>query len=218
MMSIIERKDRHKKDLRKRILAAAKVLFLQEGYEGTSIRKIASAIEYSPTTIYLYYREKNAILLALQKEGFKLLRSKFLLLNKVDNPLERLKVIGRSYLQFALENPDFYELMFVMKEPLKSLEKGLREEWDDGKKVVESLVFVLEDCQQKGYFTGQDPYHFSIMVWSQVHGLAVLCLHGHLSYIAKEEMAGMPVSSALVDAVFERFVQYTCMEGNEICQ
>jgi len=214
-MGIIERKDKHKSNLRKQILAAAKALFLQEGYEGTSIRKIASAIEYSPTTIYLYYREKNDILLALQKEGFQLLRSRFAILSKVDNPLERLKAIGRSYLQFALENPEFYELMFVMKEPLKSLEKGLQKEWDDGKKIVESLLFVLEGCQQKGYFTGQDPYHFSIMVWSQVHGLAVLYLHGHLSYIVKKDTANIPESNALVDAVFERFVHYTSMENRE---
>ena len=54
-MGIKERKLKHKEDLKQSILDAAKKLFIKEGYEATSIRKIAAEIEFSPTTIYLYY-------------------------------------------------------------------------------------------------------------------------------------------------------------------
>jgi len=205
-MGIKERKEKHKEDLKQRILDAAKVLFLQEGYEATSIRKIASAIEFSPTTIYLYYKDKNDILFALQKEGFKLLRAKFSILVNVDDPFERLKALGRGYLQFAMENPEFYELMFVMKEPLEYLEQKIDEEWEDGKRTFEALVLTVEECQRMGCFVDEDPRTFSIMTWSQVHGLAVLHLHGHLCHIVKKEIAGNLDERAILDAAFNNFL------------
>ena len=78
------------------VLEAAKKLFVQEGYEATSIRKIAKEIGFSPTTIYLYYRDKNDIAYALHQEGFLLLRDRFMALMSVDNPFERLKAIGHT--------------------------------------------------------------------------------------------------------------------------
>lgn len=217
-MGIKERKERHKEDLRQRILDAAKVLFLKEGYEATSIRKIAAAIEFSPTTIYLYYKEKNDILFALQKEGFKLLRSQFAVLEKVDNPFERLKALGRGYLQFAFENPEFYELMFVMKEPLQGLEKGSEEEWEDGRRTYEALEVTVAECQQAGYFTGQNPHTFSIMIWSQVHGIVVLCLQGHLCHVWKKKLTKAEEETfdeiALAGASLESFIRLLeCMKS-----
>ncbi|MEJ0102030.1 MAG: helix-turn-helix domain-containing protein [Bacteroidota bacterium] len=117
-MGIKERKIKHKVDLKQSILAAAKKLFLEDGYEATSIRKIAAEIEFSPTTIYLYYKDKNEIAHALHEEGFKILSERFTVLAQVEHPFERLKAMGRIYMQFALENIDFYEIMFIMKEPL----------------------------------------------------------------------------------------------------
>lgn len=72
-MGIKERKEKHRKDLTMKILDAAKALFLRDGYNATSIRKIAEQIEFSPTTIYLYYKVKADIMFKLNQEGFKLL-------------------------------------------------------------------------------------------------------------------------------------------------
>src|SRR5690606_4539298 len=132
-MGIRERKDRHKEDLKLRILDAAKMLFMKFGYEATSIRKIAAEIEFSPTTIYLYYKDKNDILYALHQEGFKMLGNHFYALSNVEHPFERLKAMGRIYLKFALEHSDFYELMFIMKEPLQFLNSSCsHEDWTEG--------------------------------------------------------------------------------------
>ena len=118
IMGIKERKEKHKEELKLKILDSAKSLFLKQGYEATSLRKIAEQVEISPTTIYLYYKDKSDIIYALHQEGFKLLGAQFLVLQQVEDPFERLKAMGRIYMSFALENPDFYELMFIMKEPL----------------------------------------------------------------------------------------------------
>ena len=70
-MGVTERKERHKEDLKKDILTAAKELFTEKGFEATSIRAIAEKIEYSPATIYLYYKDKNEIVHALHQDGFQ---------------------------------------------------------------------------------------------------------------------------------------------------
>ncbi|GAA4792282.1 TetR/AcrR family transcriptional regulator [Olivibacter ginsenosidimutans] len=211
-MGIKERKERHREDLRLRILDAAKVLFLKDGYEATSIRKIAAAIEFSPTTIYLYYKDKTDIVYALQKEGFKLLRTKFSALANVDNPFERLKGMGRTYLRFATENNEFYELMFVMKEPLTYLENtcgGEGEEgWDDGIEAFNALVNTIAGCQEEGYFTGQDTKVFSLLVWSTLHGLCTLSLHGHLDHVVEKNLLEMPDEGHFLTVVFDSFVKF----------
>lgn len=208
-MGIKERKNRHKEDLRQRILDAAKKLFLEEGYEATSIRKIAAEIEFSPTTIYLYYDDKAAIAYALQQEGFRLMRERFEALAMVDDPFERLKAMGRIYLQFSVENPDFYELMFVMKEPMAFIDNygdGVEEsEWEEGMAVFDMLVHTVEACQPMGYFVDQDVRVFSFMIWSTVHGLCTLSLHGHLKHACMHRMIGKEPNQ-VVDAALENFI------------
>ena len=67
-MGVKERRAREKEQLRRRILSAARELFVTEGYESVSMRKIADMIEYSPTTIYLYYEDKADLLDSVCKE------------------------------------------------------------------------------------------------------------------------------------------------------
>ncbi|WP_028297823.1 TetR/AcrR family transcriptional regulator [Olivibacter sitiensis] len=208
-MGIKERKNRHKEDLRQRILDAAKKLFLKEGYGATSIRKIAAEIEFSPTTIYLYYDDKAAIAYALHQEGFRLMRVGFEALHNVDNPFERLKAMGRAYLKFSLENPDFYELMFVMKEPMDFIENftdGKEDgEWEEGMGVFDMLVQTVEECQRIGYFVDQETRVFSFLIWSTVHGICTLSLHGHLEHACMHKMIGKG-SSEIIDAALENFI------------
>ncbi len=70
-----ERRAREKENLRRAILDAARELFVAEGYDAVTMRKIADRIEYSPTTIYLHFKDKDEILLCLSEEGFTLLRA-----------------------------------------------------------------------------------------------------------------------------------------------
>ncbi|MFN4254387.1 MAG: PfkB family carbohydrate kinase, partial [Saprospiraceae bacterium] len=93
-MGVIQRKEREKEEMRRRILDAAIHLFRERGYQATSLRNIAEAIEYSPATIYLYFKDKNAILFALQAEAAVSLRDHLLPLADAIMPnhfeLERL--------------------------------------------------------------------------------------------------------------------------------
>lgn len=208
-MGIKERKERHKEDLKARILEAAKKLFVKEGYEATSIRKIAAEIEFSPTTIYLYYKDKTDIAYALHQEGFRLLREQLGALAHVADPFERLKAMGRIYMQFAVNHPDFYELMFIMKDPMQYLkEHHPEEEWPEGERVFDGLMQTVSACKSGGYFSGMDTAEVAMLSWSVVHGLSSLYITSHFKHIAdKCSSYALPDQEALLERAFNTYVQ-----------
>jgi len=191
-----------------RILEAAKKLFVQEGYEATSIRKIAKEIEFSPTTIYLYYKDKNDIMYALHKEGFTMLREKFQVLMSVEHPYERLKAIGKTYIEFGLHNPEFYEVMFIMKEPMAFIDSNCAEdEWPEGQRVFDFLEQTISDCQEMGYFKGMPAQVLALQAWLLVHGLVCAYISRHLIKLSTKLNPDIEVVD-LVNHVFQSYVYF----------
>jgi AcrR family transcriptional regulator len=170
-MTIATRKQREKEEMRELILDAARTLFLEKGYHQTSIRNIAEKIEYSPGTIYLYFKEKDEIFHALHEEGFRKLTSVMLPLQHVSDPFERLKALGRVYMEFAIQNKDFYDLMFIMQAPMNLEEEDC---WEEGDKALDFLKMVIRDCQAQGRFQGKDVEYLSFIIWSSMHGMCAL--------------------------------------------
>lgn len=203
-----DKKTKRKEDVKKTILDAAKKLFVEEGYQSASIRKIAAEIGVSPTTIYLYYKDKSDIAYALHQEGFLLLKTLFSSLISVEDPFERLKAIGRTYIRFALEYPDFYELMFMMKEPMDHLDSESEEEcWEEGKQVFEFLMYTIGECQQKGYFEGSDLSSTALQSWATVHGLCSLFISTHLQKVG-EECLSQEDTELLLETAFKTYVHF----------
>jgi len=186
-MTISTRKERQKEELRGKILDAAKALFIERGFEETSIRNIAERIEYSPTTIYLYFKDKDDIFYALHQEGFVLLNQYFKALQNVADPFERLKAISKAYINFALENPEFYDLMFISRSPMNALCKDDQddEKWEEGNKSFGALIGTVNECIREGYFPGMDPEILSFSCWSMVHGICSLEIRGRCSVISE---------------------------------
>src|SRR5947207_2361237 len=135
-MSITERKQREREEMRTLILDAARKIFLEKGYYEASLRNIAEEIDYSPGTIYLYFKDKDEIFHALHEEGFRRMLGKMQPLEHVTDPFERLKAMGLVYLEFAKNNKDFYDLMFIMQAPIKHEHE---KEWEMGNRTLEYL-------------------------------------------------------------------------------
>jgi AcrR family transcriptional regulator len=205
IMGVAERKERHREELKKDILLAAKELFTEKGFEATSIRNIAEKIEYSPATVYLYYKDKNEIAHALHEEGFKLLISYFQSLPPIADPFERLTAMGKEYIRFALENPAFYKLLFIMPEPLQHVESCVDESWDEGDRAFDVLYKTILDCQEHGYFKGLEPYGLSFMIWSTMHGLCSLRTSGHLAHVQESKKVGKDLDD-LMNYTFQTFI------------
>src|ERR1700748_2651283 len=104
-MGVKQRREREREDLRAEILDAARQLFVKEGYESVSIRKIANKVEYAPGTIYLYFKDKAEILARICEETFsKLIKKMDAIKNDSAAPLDKLRRVLRTYILFGLEN------------------------------------------------------------------------------------------------------------------
>jgi AcrR family transcriptional regulator len=174
-MGIAERKEREREEVKDLILSAAREIFLEEGYENTSIRKIATKIEYSPGVIYLHFRDKNELLLALHDKAFECkMEALFHSVQNIPDPMERLAATGRAYLQYGIENPKDYELMFILSCTMEALAVK-HEFWKDGAQAIGMLKHNIVECMEAGYFKKDiDPDAVSLMLWGQVHGLVTL--------------------------------------------
>jgi AcrR family transcriptional regulator len=177
-MGISERKERDKEEMRNLILQAAARLFIAKGFDKTSIRNIADTIEYSPATIYLYFKDKNELFYAISEEAFKSFFRSFQSVGKYSDPLKRLNELGRIYFQFALDNPEYYDLMFIMRAPMESHQNEAG--WELGVQSHNVLIEIVQDCIDFGYFKGQDPQSLSFMIWSFVHGVMSLKIRNRL--------------------------------------
>lgn len=207
-MGVAERKERHKEDLKKDILTAAKQLFTEKGFEATSIRAIAEKIEYSPATIYLYYKDKNEIVHALHQDGFNLLMEYFSTIDFSQPAFARLIALGRAYMQFAFEHPDVYTLIFSMKEPMQHV-TDCEEEWHEGNHAFSLLIKTVDGCKEEGYFKDLESVGLAFMIWSSMHGLCTLRNSGHLEHMAEScaEVKDLQLNvNTLLNHNFETFV------------
>ena len=174
-MGVKERRTREKEQLRQQILSAARELFVTEGYEHVSMRKIAAKIEYSPTTIYLYFKDKAELLDSVCKETLLNLLNTLERLNRDKSaPLETLRKSGRAYVAFGLKHPQEYKLTFVVR---PQFQQGLGlEEGSVGEKVFNYLRAMVSECIRQKVFRQVDVEITGQVLWAAVHGVTLLLI------------------------------------------
>ena len=180
------RREREKENLRKTILSAAREILVAEGYEAISLRTIANVIEYSPASLYLHFKDKDAILQALIDEGFDELAER---LRKVSDPgsLEGLIQKGLNYIQFAVDNPRLYEVMFLARSPQD--QEHLRSMADAPPDCFVSLLEAVEAGQAQGIITRSLPVPIlAYTIWGQVHGIASIAIARQFFWIPDDQI------------------------------
>jgi AcrR family transcriptional regulator len=186
IMGITERKEREKEKMRKLILKTAMELFLKEGYATVSLRRIAKKIEYSPATIYLYFKDKNEILYALHNEGFEELFRRQQAITPIKDLRKRLRKHGEIYLDFAFEHPEYYNLMFIMRGPAKKIVES--EQWQVGIRSYDLLKKDVQECMKAGILKNVDLDVATFALWSVVHGIASLILRNRCPMLNHDEL------------------------------
>lgn len=169
-----ERREREREDIRGRILDAARELFVAEGVESVTMRRIAEKIEYSATAIYFHFRDKEALLAELCDCDFRAFASGFHEIAKIADPVERLRAAGLAYIAFGVENQSHYRLMFMTPKDhskTSSLTKGNPEE--DAYTFLKGIVaeLVAKRLLRKEL---SDVDLASQVIWSGVHGVVAL--------------------------------------------
>lgn len=161
--------------MREMILTEASQMFIEEGYDKTSIRKIADKIEYSPATIYLYFKDKDEIFHAIHDKAFEKFFEVMESTRPIKNPFERLIKLSDLYIDFAYENPEYYDLMFIMRAPMAAL-THTDGEWACGFRVYDSLKNIIRDCMEQGYMKKMDVELAAMSIWSFKHGMTSLSI------------------------------------------
>lgn len=187
-MGILERKEREKEEMRRRIVDAARHLYVLNGYEKLSIRAIADEIEYSPATIYLYFKDKNEVMYAIHQQAFGKMMADFQPIMNIADPFDKLVAMGKRYTQFAVENPELFDVMFIITAPMETLE--CREDiWTEGRMSFNMLVQVVQECINAGVFHPQDAEVAAMMIWSTIHGYTALFIRKRMNMFSDERRA-----------------------------
>ncbi|HSQ60681.1 MAG TPA: TetR/AcrR family transcriptional regulator [Acidobacteriota bacterium] len=201
-MSRSPRREREKEETQRRILDAARDLFALHGYDAVTMRAIADRIEYTPTALYFHFADKRALFHRLCAEDFGALAARFQVLARVPDPVERLRMIGRAYVTFAIEHPNQYRLTFMTSGPTLPAEESAPEPGHAERDAHAFLRLAVSEAIAAGRFRPEygDADLVSQVLWAGMHGLASLqIVKGEAEWIAwrpVEERIG-----ALLDAL-----------------
>jgi AcrR family transcriptional regulator len=158
--------------LPERIAAAAQELYLLQGVEGLSMRKVAERVGVSAPAIYRHFRNKDDLLKVIVVEGLRILESYLEPALRAPTAYERLTTLVECYLRFALEQPKYFDFAFLIPTPANEpiSRELVRDEWDTFRLAVDQV----SDCMAQGIFREGDALETAILVWAQVHGLVTL--------------------------------------------
>lgn len=194
----------HKEQFRKTILSAAREMFVQEGYESFSMRKLASKIGCSAGGLYLYFENKEALFQTLVDESFQRLTSLLTGLstrNEGKDPVELLKKALYTYVDFGLRNANDYRFAFLLSQPTEQ----------DSAKVpppVAVLGKIVERCSQEGRLRDVESEVVTQALWASVHGITSLFIQRpSYPWAEKPKVAEHLIANAVAGLVLVRDTQ-----------
>src|SRR5919198_258034 len=113
----LARREQARSETRRQILEAARQMFVEQGFEATTMRSIASKVGYTATAVYHHFRDKAALVAELCAVDFRALTDALRKAGALVDPLERLARMGEAYVEFGLTHPMQYQFMFMMPRP-----------------------------------------------------------------------------------------------------
>lgn len=186
-MGVKDRRAREKTLLRQQILDAARDLLVHEGYENLSMRRVAQKIDYSPTAIYLHFKNKQELVSSLCDETFaRLIRELETLPDEHADPVARLRKGLERYIAFGLKHPEHYVPTFVLPLPDGVGPKGNGEAPFAKSSGMRAFAF-LRDCIADGVkakkLRNVDPEVAARAAWAGAHGItSLLIAHEHFPW------------------------------------
>jgi AcrR family transcriptional regulator len=176
-MSVQERKERERAGRERLILATARELAEQQGWDAVTTRRLAERIEYSQPVLYSHFRGKREIIGAVALQGATELaaelRAATSATSAADGQRARVTALARAYLDFAERNPAVYDAMFQLDGGLAFAQEDTPEPLKDAfAALLENLGEVAGDGVHPGVFTE--------LFWAALHGLATLTRAGRL--------------------------------------
>ncbi|MBT8488617.1 MAG: TetR/AcrR family transcriptional regulator [Gemmatimonadetes bacterium] len=164
---------------RNRILDCACGLYLSDGLDGFSMRKLAKEVGVTAPAIYRHYDGREAVLADVLREAHRTFSRYLYAALGAPSPLERFMAAGEQYLNFVIEHPRWYSMMHTAPEHL-----GMDEVPDDIEALQQATSqFWLDrvrECMDTGVLRKGDPEEASMTMWAHAHGMVQLYQQGCL--------------------------------------
>ncbi|MDR3426642.1 MULTISPECIES: TetR/AcrR family transcriptional regulator [Silvimonas] len=164
--------------MRELILQAALDIVVREGFAELSMRKIADAIEYSPATLYLHFESRDAIAYQLCTRGYaEFARELLPAVATESEPVAQLRVLSEGYIQFGLDHPETYRLIFMTKPEYANAVTEGNDEESAGMQVFMALINAFEALRASGKLASALPSQaLAELLWAGLHGVVSLKL------------------------------------------
>jgi AcrR family transcriptional regulator len=177
-MSVQERRVRNKTLLRQEILDAARDILVREGYEGLSMRKVAERIDYSPTAIYLHFKDRDDLVFCVCEQLMGgLVKELQQVADRTRDPLVALEKGLRRYVEFGLKHPEHYLATFGIPHG-HDPEKDARYQ-EPGTMAMQAFGFLprlVGECVKQKKIPKVDVHNASCALWAGVHGITSLLI------------------------------------------
>lgn len=193
-MNASTRRQHSKAQLKRQILDAAREIFVRDGYESFSMRKLARRIEYSPGSIYLHFRNKEELFESLVEESFdRLLKA----LNRLKNghaqedPVTTLKKGLQAYIDFGLRNPNDYRFAFLLRRPLQRRPYKVHP-------AFHVMRYLVGRCVEEKRFRAVDVETASQAIWAAIHGITSLLIQRPtFPWVARKPLIHQVINNAV---------------------
>ncbi len=196
-MNSDETKNYHHQNLKEALIKEAFVIIKNEGIDALTLRSLTQGLGASRSAIYRHFANKEDLIKNVILAGFEELDIQFepIFLNETISTIEKLEQMGAKYIDFAVNNPDLYRMLFGPKHKkereevcadekpdlyrLKNNQSNVNELDEMESNGFHKLVVLIVKAQEEGLFIKEEPFIISITIWSTLHGLASLIIDGH---------------------------------------
>ena len=184
------------------ILAAAERIFVQCGYEGATIRKIADEVGVSSTALYMHFRDKSEILHEICQAAFEKLLDTDLEIIRRRIPAEsKVRIMLEAYMNFGFENPNAYRLVFLTR-PQEAEQGAESVAQDMGRQVFDQFHSCVKELAEQGRLK-TDSTTAAQTLWAGCHGIVSLIItKPYFDWSARQEL-----SRTMLDALFEGLIR-----------
>lgn len=165
--------------LKDRIIITTRQLLLEEGYRNISLRKIARNIGVSATSIYLHFENKDDLIHTLMEQAIDRLNGRLQEAAETDtDPISMLESMARIYVNFALDNPQEYQIIFLFSS--EELSRYPVEKFRKARRGYELVHSVLVEGVNQGLIYEEHPRLAAYTFWAQLHGVMSVVLSKRL--------------------------------------
>ena len=181
----------HHGDLKNALIQAGIEILSKEGVESLSLRSVAKRVGVSHAAPYAHFPDKQALIAAIAAQGYRKLYARLAEVEyRLNDPLNRLEETAFAYLQFALDEPDYFKVTFA---GAVEAEKNYPENVEQSQRCYTLVVALVEECHAQGLFVSDNIQFLAVSIWSCIHGFVQLLLSNQFPSILTSQYAARDI-------------------------